>query len=118
MTEWLNKNSYIKNEIKIDNHIYDVFIKEKIRATEKAARIIVVSFQPNKEASELLGLCIKSIKKFTDTDYELWIVDNNSPEEFIKWLDDIEDINIAFIRIEPEGGASYANGLPLEVAVG
>jgi len=116
MTEWLNKNNYIKKELKIDNHTYDVFIKEKTKISEEAARIIVVSFQPNKEASELLELCIKSIKKFTDTDYELWIVDNNSPEEFTKWLDDIEGINIAFIRTEPTGGASYANGLALEIA--
>ena len=79
MTEWINKNNYIKNEIKIDNHTYEVFVKEKTRIPKEAARIIVVSFQPNKEASELLELCIKSIKKFTDADYELWIVDNNSP---------------------------------------
>src|SRR3972149_5231684 len=117
MTKWLSKNNYIKNEIDIDNRTYEVFIKEKTRIRKEAARIIVVSFQPNKEASELLELCIKSIKKFTDADYELWIVDNNSPGEFIKWLDNVEDINIACIRTEPEGGASYANGLALEVAV-
>ncbi|MFA5014534.1 MAG: glycosyltransferase [Actinomycetota bacterium] len=117
MIEWLNKNNYIKNALEIDNRTYDVFIREKIRLPGESAKIVVVSFQPNKEASELLRLCIKSIKKFTDAGYELWIVDNNSPEEFIKWLDDVEGINIAFIRTEPEGGASYANGLALEAAV-
>ena len=117
MIKWLNENSYIKKEINIDNHRYDVFFKEKVQAEVETTRIIVVSYQPNKEASELLRLCIESIKKFTDTDYELWIVDNNSPEEFIKWLEHIDNINIIYIRTEPRGEASYANGLALEVAV-
>lgn len=117
MIEWLNKSNYIKNEINVENRNYDIFLKEKISSPKEVVRIVVVSFQPNKKAAEILELCIKSIKKFTDTDYELWIVDNNSPEEFIKWLDDIEGINIACIRTEPGGGASYANGLALEVAV-
>ncbi|MDD5454062.1 MAG: hypothetical protein PHW62_00980 [Candidatus Ratteibacteria bacterium] len=117
MIEWLNRNNYIKYALEIDNLTYDVFIRKKIRLPGESVKIVVVSFQPNKEASELLGLCIRSIKKFTGVGYELWIVDNNSPEEFIKWLDDIEGINITFIRTEPDGGASYANGLALEAAV-
>src|SRR4030065_2807462 len=96
MIKWFDGNNYIKKEINIDNYNYNFFTKEKVHAEEKTTRIIVVSYQPNKEASELLRLCIESIKKFTDTDYELWIVDNNSPEELIKWLEHIDNINIIY----------------------
>lgn len=117
MTGWFNKNNYLKKEISIDSYNYEIYLKEKITAPAGFPRLVIVSYQPNKNASELLELCIKSIKKFTDTDYELWIVDNNSPQENIKWLDIVEDINIAYIRTDPkEGGGSYANALALEVA--
>ncbi len=116
MIKWFNKKKYIKNEIEIDNNLYNVFVREKIFSRREAVRIIVVSYQPNRYSSELLKLCIESIQKFTDTDYELWVVDNNSPAGNIKWIDDVRDINIAYIRTEPKGGASYANSLALEVA--
>jgi glycosyltransferase involved in cell wall biosynthesis len=118
MIGWLKENGYTKKEIKIDSNYYDVYLKKKIDSPETSPRIVVVSYQPNKESSELLKLCIASIKKFTDTDYELWIVDNNSPEEYIKWINSVNDINIAYIRTEPKEGASFANGVALEVAAG
>jgi len=116
MIGWFDRNNYIKKEIKVDNNYYRVYLKEKVFSSKTYPRIVVVSYQPNKKSSELLKLCIKSIKKFTDIEYELWIVDNNSPLGNIKWIDDIKDINVAYIRTEPKGGASYANGLALEIA--
>lgn len=117
MITWLKENNYLNKQIEIDNNDYDTYYKKKTNATEKAPRIIIVSYQPNETASELLRLCIKSIKKFTETDYELWVVDNNSPEDKIKWLDKIDDINVVYIRTEPQGEASFANGLALETAI-
>lgn len=116
MIRWLKKNNYVKKEIEIDKNYYSVYLKEKIYSPASLPRIVVVSYQPNSEASELLRLCIKSIKKFTSINYELWVVDNNSPDRFIKWIDEVEDINIAYIRTEPKGEASYANGIALEAA--
>jgi len=116
MIKWFNKKKYIKNKIEIDNNLYDVFVREKIFSRREAVRIVVVSYQPNRYSSELLKLFIESIKKFTDSDYELWVVDNNSPAGNIEWIDDVKDINTAFIRTEPGGGASYANALALEIA--
>jgi hypothetical protein len=49
-------------------------------------------------------------------DYELWVIDNYSPEENIKWMEKLEDINLIFIRTEPKIGGSYSNGLALEIA--
>jgi len=117
MTGWFNKNNYLKKEISVDNYNYEIYLKEKITAPASVPRLVIVSYQPNKDTSELLELCIKSIKKFTDTGYELWIIDNNSPQENIKWLDPVENINIAYVRTDPkEGGGSYANAFALEAA--
>jgi len=116
MIEWFDSNNYIKKDINVDNNYYEVYLKESVFSPGTSPRIVVVSYQPNEKSSELLKLCIESIKKFTDSDYELWIVDNNSPFGNIKWIDDIKDINIAYIRTEPKGKASYANGLALEIA--
>lgn len=117
MINWLNKNNYLKSEISIDDFEYEIYLKVKTTVPKNFPRLVVVSYQPNKDASELLRLCIESIQKFTDTGYELWIVDNNSPEENIKWLDSVKDINIVYIRTDPrEDNGSYANALALEVA--
>ncbi len=116
MIEWFDRNNYIKKDIDVDNNYYEVYLKETVFSPETSPRIVVVSYQPNEKSSELLKLCIESIKKFTVSDYELWIVDNNSPFANIKWIDNVKDINIAYIRTEPKGGASYANGLALEIA--
>jgi len=117
MINWLEENNYLNKKIEIDNHNYDTYYKKKATTRDKTPGIVIVSYQPNKTATELLRLCIKSIKKFTKIGYKLWVVDNNSPEDNIKWLDKIDDINIVYIRTEPQGGASFANGLALETAI-
>jgi hypothetical protein len=117
MISWLNKNNYLKSEISVDNFEYEIYSKVKTTVPKNFPRLVIVSFQPNKDASELLRLCIESIQKFTDTGYELWVVDNNSPEENIKWMDSVKDINTIYIRTDPrEDNGSYANAIALEVA--
>jgi len=115
MTDW--PATIQKRKIEVDGHEYDILLDRKKTLPGPALKIVVVSFQPNENASELLKLCIKSIKKFTRMDYELWIVDNNSPREHLSWLKDVPYINTVYIRTEPAGEASYANGLALEVAI-
>ena len=68
MAEWLENSSFEKKDIEIDNYKYEVFLKKKRSLPISAVRIVVVSFQPNKDASKLLELCIKSIRKFTGID--------------------------------------------------
>ncbi len=110
------KETAIRN-IAFDGRDYKVIVSRNRPAGPLVPRIVVVGYQPNKNASRLLELCIKTIKKFTLPDYELWIVDNNSPWKHTAWLKEINGINTALIRTEPKGGASYANGLALEIAV-
>ena len=62
---------------------------------------MVVSYQQNRVASELLRDCIRSVKAFTPEKHELWVVDNNSPRENLTWLMDCIDVNLALNRTEP-----------------
>jgi SAM-dependent methyltransferase len=118
MIDWLSKNNYLKKEIFIDSYKYETYLKKKTAAPLDFPRLVIVSYQPNKDTSALLELCIRSIQKFTDTGYELWVVDNNSPEGNIKWLDSVKDINIVYVRTNPrENSGSYANALALEIAI-
>ncbi len=121
--------------INIDGREYDVEIYRRVIQEGDAPRIVVVSYQQNLTAAELLRTCIRSIKTFTPEKHELWVVDNNSPRENLNWLMDWPDINLALNRTEPlpmEGRGdrndslaepsqcnwgSYANAVGLEIAV-
>jgi len=125
----------MQTKIKIDGRTYSVKLLKKVAKPSDAVRLVIVSFQPNKNASELCKASINAIKKFTqDEEYELWVIDNNSPKENIKWLYEVEGINLVFNRTTPipkEGRGfikhitnvnkpflwgSYANGIALEIA--
>lgn len=120
MDKYLTIKGFSKKHIVIDNHQYTIYIKKQIEKSLDAPRLCVVSYQPNKKTSILLKLCIATIKKFTDIPYELWIVDNNSPLKYIKWLLDEEGINIILNRTnpkiqDPSLAGSYANAVGLEI---
>ena len=119
--------------IKIDNKEYHIDLYKKIIQPEYAPRLVVVSFLPNKQAIEILRVCIQSIQRFTAEPYELWVVDNNSPKKNTEWLLDLPNVNIVFNRTEPtqkntkgfwgrivqsqRKDGSYANAIALEIAV-
>lgn len=115
MDSWYKKNGYDKQLIEIEKSDFEVYIKKNKKTSVEAPRIIVVSYQPNHQTSKLLQLCMDSIIKFTDSPYELWIIDNNSPLDNIKWLDNYKNVNIAFIRTNQNLEGSFANALALEV---
>ena len=87
--------------INIDGREYDVEIYRRVIQKGDAPRIVVVSYQQNRTAAELLRTCIRSIKTFTPEKHELWIVDNNSPRENLNWLMDWPGINLVLNRTEP-----------------
>ncbi len=53
----------VHNNLVMFPQYYDTYYKKKVTTPEKAPVLVAVSYQPNKIASELLRLCIKSIKK-------------------------------------------------------
>ena len=125
----------VVQRLTIDSRGYDVEIRRTVIQEDEAPRIVVVSYQQNPTAAELLRICIRSIQAFTPEKHELWIVDNNSPRENLNWLMDWPGINLVFNRTEPlptearqcgNGNpaeasqcnwGSYANAVGLEIAV-
>lgn len=124
----------MKAKIEIDNKKYNLEIIKKFSETD-LPKLVIVSYQPNKTASEICRTNINAIKRFTPKGkYELWVVDNNSPKENIRWMEQLDEVNIIFNRTNPvpiEGRGflkkvrnlkepfkwgSYANGVALEIA--
>ena len=112
----LNLKDYKNTIIPLDNIDYHIFYKRNISGNIDAPRIMIVSYQPNPQASKITRMAIETIRKFTDSDYELWVIDNCSPEQNIGWMDNYDDLNLVFIRTQPREAGSYANGLALEMA--
>ncbi len=122
-------------KLNLDDREYDLQVHRRVICPADAPRIVVVSYQQNQIATELLRVCIRSVKAFTPEEHELWVIDNNSPRENLAWLLDCPDINLALSRTEPlpseARGAgshdalaaaqgtwgSYANAVGLEIAV-
>jgi hypothetical protein len=119
----------------LDDRRYSVETYRRVTLPTDAPRIVVVSCLQNPIASDLLRLCISSVRRFTPEPHELWVVDNNSPTESLPWLKEWPDINLVLNRTEPlppEGRGdpeevlasghqanwgSYANAVGLELAV-
>lgn len=122
-------------EIPLDGRVYSVDVMRRVARSVDAPRLVVVSHLVNQTTRELLDVCIRAVKRFTPEPHELWVVDNNSPEEHVAWLRHQVDVNLALSRTEPvppeartpessEGEApnqqtwgSYANAVALEIAV-
>jgi hypothetical protein len=123
-------------ELKIDGRVYRANLRRATVAPPEAPRLVVVGFQPNPIASQILRLCVDSIRRFTRPPYELWVVDNASPPETHRWLLESSDLNVVLNRMQPAPPgrpigkflerltgrrkdpylASYANAIALEIA--
>lgn len=121
-----------KSKIKVYGRTYPVRVLRRVSAPLTAPRLVVVAFQPNETAKEILRLCLDSIRRNTPEDHELWIVDNASPEKYSQWLENELDINVIFNQSKPGPRfnsirkfaglsetpymGSYANAVALELA--
>ncbi len=118
-------------EIVIDGKSYATHILRRVSLSPTAHRLVVVSHLPNALSVRILETCIRSITRFTSQQHELWVVDNNSPEEYLAIFSDLPVVNVILNRTEPvplqsEGidnlasqleWGSYANAVGLELAL-
>lgn len=119
----------------IDGRIYTVRVLQRIVQPKQAPRLVIVAYQPNKLAQNILRVCIRAIQRYTPEPYELWVVDNNSPWSNVEWLLRWPGLNVALNRTEPlpleqrgfrarlkgrpeqQDWGSYANAVALELVV-
>lgn len=122
-------------EIVLDGAAYHVEVLRKRSRPSEAPRLVVVSHVTNPAAEELLKVCLAAVEHFTPEPHELWVVDNNSPQERVAWLRDRPGLNVLLNRTEPlpreargtdldvsvscvqRAWGSYANAVGLELAV-
>lgn len=127
-------------KIVIDGRSYKVRIHRKVVQNSDSCKIIIPAYMPNIMSKEITRVCIQSINKYTTEPHEIWVVDNNSPVKYSRWLNDIPFINVVFNKTEPINpflnkkcnkyfefiqhkmgdqfkDASYANAIGLEIGI-
>jgi hypothetical protein len=87
--------------IQVDGKVYDISILRQIYTDVDAVRIIVPVYIFNDESFHIFRACIESIKKYTQINHEIWVVDNNSPPKFSSLLTQFEGINLVINHTEP-----------------
>lgn len=132
----LRANRHLRRvRLRVDGRTYTVQVLQRVALPEQAPRLIVVAYQPNELAQNILRVCIQAIQRYTPEPHELWVVDNNSPRLNVDWLLQWPGINVALNRTEPippegrglwarwkqpqcqQNWGSYANAVALELAV-
>ena len=61
--------------------------------------------------------CIKSLLKIDYSNYKVFVVDNNSPNESLKYLNTIIENNVEIIESGMNGGFAYGNNIGIKMAL-
>lgn len=123
-----------KDEVFIDGRTYQVQVRHSNDQPIQIPRLVVVAYQPNQLAQELLKVCINTLQRFTPEKHELWVIDNHSPIKNTEWLLRQTEISLILNHTEPippekrnfwrrrwifqnqQAWGSYANAIGLEIA--
>lgn len=127
-------NSHMRKvRLSVDGRTYTVQVLQRAAQPKQVPHLLVVSYQPNELAQNILRVCIRAIQRYTPEPHKLWVIDNNSPLANVEWLLLWPGINVALNRTEPllpedrrfwqrwrqrqQSRASYANAIALELGV-
>ena len=97
------KNTCNKKII-IDNHTYNLDIVKNVDENINKTRILIPTFIANETHKNVTRVCIESVRKFTSDDVEIWVINNNSPEQYSDWLTKLSTelkFNLVLNRTEP-----------------
>lgn len=98
-------------ELTMDGQKYELEWKRNVTQPDDAPRLLIISHITNPNALELLKTCVEGVQKFTPEAHELWVIDNNSPQEWSQHLKEIPSINLVFNRTEPRPPEIRKNGI-------
>jgi hypothetical protein len=126
----------VTQSLRLNGSPYEVEILRQVELPPSSPRLVIVAYQPNPIASQILDICLRTIHRHTPESHEVWVIDNYSPEKNISWLREIPNINLVFNRTFPvppqkrkllwnrmkyfqrqQRWGSYANAIGLELAV-
>lgn len=110
-----------RKQITVDHKNYDILVKKQTSLGPSCPRLVIVSYLPNETSKKLIMIAVQTIRKFTKIPYELWIVDNNSPESNLDWIVNQKEINLVLNKTthvpeEIAHAGSYFNGVAIEIA--
>lgn len=99
----------------IQGNNYRIDVLQRVQLPPEHARLVVVAYQPNELARQILRLCLASIQRFTPEPHELWVVDNLTPQANLRWLLKEENVNLVLNHTAPipPGKRTFINRLPL-----
>ncbi len=87
--------------LNIDNHNYRINICQKTANDAESIKILIPVYILSKQGYEIVRVCIESLKRNTQENHEIWIIDNNSPTKYSTKLSQIKNINIITNKTEP-----------------
>ena len=85
----------------IESKQYDISVHRQLNNTEVAVRLLIPAYIFNSVSFRILEVCIGSILKNTHENYEIWVIDNNSPPRYSELLKEIGGINLIVNHTEP-----------------
>ncbi len=88
-------------QLKIDGVEYPVEIWINTPNIVDSIKILIPTFLLSEEGFDIARLCVASIKRHSIVPYEIWLIDNNSPEKYFLRLHEIAGINIIRNNREP-----------------
>lgn len=131
-------------EVYIDDQPYQVDLVQRGTCDPSKVQILIPTFILNSTGVELIKVCVQSFLHFSPNAVDVWVIDNHSPQQFAKRLEEELDsrVNLIFNRTEPKNlyyrmgwktriktiagkiarnnhqqmlDGSYANGIGLEI---
>jgi hypothetical protein len=85
----------------IDGKEYPVEVHKATQNVAGSVKILIPTFLMSDAAVHIAMACIESVKTFTQCEHEIWVIDNNSPEEYFSKLLKIGGINVVRNMREP-----------------
>jgi len=87
--------------VQIDGRDYSLEVRRANQSAAQSVKLLVPTFLVSDIGFHVARVCIESIKRFTRCEHEIWVIDNNSPEEHYRKLLDIDGINLVRNTGEP-----------------
>lgn len=88
-------------DVWIGSQRFRVTVHKKVSLPPEYPRLALVGYHHNPSMVRVTQVALQTLRKFTDTPVEIWVVDNASPREYARWLLEEPGVNAIFNHTEP-----------------